>query len=185
MCWTYILWPWQKKCCLQIKSSNGSDWVEVEVKKGVKAIVLLNLQSYAGGRDLWGLKDLSKDQEKGWKTPIFNDGLIEVTFEKRHSIKPQDLPPEWCWFASTVPASPQNTADKKSPILTAWPGPPEATSKSILLVVLQVVGLLGGYHTAAVMGGVNKKIHAKRLAQASEVMILLQAESRSQPQPAG
>lgn len=48
------------------------------VPKSVKAIVLLNLQSYAGGRDLWGLKDTGKDQAKGWKVPIFNDGLIEV-----------------------------------------------------------------------------------------------------------
>ena len=48
------------------------------VPKSIKAIVLLNLQSYAGGRDLWGLKDTTKDQAKGWKVPIFNDGLIEV-----------------------------------------------------------------------------------------------------------
>ena len=63
-----------------MKNSASNDWVEVEVKTGVKAIVLLNLQSYAGGRDLWGLKDVSKDQQKGWRTPIFNDSLIEVNF---------------------------------------------------------------------------------------------------------
>jgi hypothetical protein len=40
----------------------------------------------------------------------------------------------------------------------------------------QVVGLRGGYHTAAVMGGVNDKVHAKRLAQASEVLIELHAQ---------
>ena len=40
---------------------------------------------------------------------------------------------------------------------------------------LQVVGLRGGYHTAMVMGGVNSKIHAKRLAQASEILIELRA----------
>lgn len=48
------------------------------VPPSVKAIVILNLQSYAGGRDLWGLKDTKGDKAKGWKTPIFNDGLIEV-----------------------------------------------------------------------------------------------------------
>jgi len=42
-------------------------------------------------------------------------------------------------------------------------------------VTVQVVGLRGGYHTAAVMGGVNDKVHAKRLAQASEVLIELHA----------
>lgn len=36
------------------------------------------LQSYAGGRDLWGLADTANDSRKGWRQPIFNDGLIEV-----------------------------------------------------------------------------------------------------------
>ena len=61
-----------------MKGRGETEWVEVVVKKGVKALVLLNLQSYAGGRDLWGLKDHKKDEQKGWKNPIFNDGLIEV-----------------------------------------------------------------------------------------------------------
>ena len=63
---------------LQVKGAGNQDWVEVDMKQGVKAIVILNLQSYAGGRDLWGLQDHRKDKERGWKTPIFNDGLIEV-----------------------------------------------------------------------------------------------------------
>ena len=37
------------------------------------------------------------------------------------------------------------------------------------------MGLKSGYHTALVMGGVNSKIHAKRLAQACEVKIELRA----------
>ena len=37
------------------------------------------MQSYAGGRDLWGLADTAKDAKKGWKAPIFNDGLFEVS----------------------------------------------------------------------------------------------------------
>lgn len=43
-------------------------------------------------------------------------------------------------------------------------------------MAVQVVGLRGGYHTAAVMGGVNSKVHAKRLAQASEVLIELKGK---------
>ena len=35
-------------------------------------------QSYAGGRDLWGLADTANDTRKGWRQPIFNDGLFEV-----------------------------------------------------------------------------------------------------------
>ena len=65
---------------MQVKDSKG-EWVQVLVPKSVKAIVLLNLQSYAGGRDLWGLKDIAKDKAKGWKVPIFNDGLIEVNIQ--------------------------------------------------------------------------------------------------------
>lgn len=48
------------------------------MSKHIKALVVLNLQSYAGGRDLWGLRDPKRDAAKGWQTPIFNDGLIEV-----------------------------------------------------------------------------------------------------------
>ena len=36
------------------------------------------MQSYAGGRDLWGLSDTANDGKRGWKEPIFNDGLFEV-----------------------------------------------------------------------------------------------------------
>ena len=61
----------------QVRSAAG-DWGEVRIPRSVKALVLLNIQSYAGGRDLWGLADTGSDVRKGWRTPIFNDGLIEV-----------------------------------------------------------------------------------------------------------
>ncbi len=54
------------------------EWREIAMAQGIKALVVLNLQSYAGGRDLWGLRDPKRDAAKGWQTPIFNDGLIEV-----------------------------------------------------------------------------------------------------------
>ncbi len=54
------------------------EWREIAMSKHIKALVVLNLQSYAGGRDLWGLRDPKRDAAKGWQTPIFNDGLIEV-----------------------------------------------------------------------------------------------------------
>ena len=65
-------------CLLLQVRSTGGEWQTVQVPSSVKAIVVLNLQSYAGGRDLWGLKDTAKDAQKGWRTPIFNDGTIEV-----------------------------------------------------------------------------------------------------------
>lgn len=37
------------------------------------------LQSYAGGRDLFGLAtDPAKLEKRGYQVPIFNDGLLEV-----------------------------------------------------------------------------------------------------------
>ena len=60
-----------------MKGLDGS-WQPVTIPSNVKAIVLLNLQSYGGGRDIWGLADNNKDTPRGWKTPIFNDGMFEV-----------------------------------------------------------------------------------------------------------
>ena len=62
---------------VQVKGLDGK-WQPVRIPSSVKAIVLLNLQSYGGGRDIWGLADSNKDTQRGWKTPIFNDGMFEV-----------------------------------------------------------------------------------------------------------
>ncbi len=75
--------------CAQVRSAAG-DWGEVRIPRSVKALVLLNIQSYAGGRDLWGLADTGHDARKGWRTPIFNDGLIEARPSAR---RPRLRPP--------------------------------------------------------------------------------------------
>ena len=41
--------------------------------------------------------------------------------------------------------------------------------------ILQVVGLRNGWQTALVMSGISTKIHAKRLTQATEVVLELRA----------
>lgn len=64
---------------MQVKGLDGT-WQPVRIPKSVKALVLLNLQSYGGGRDIWGLADSKEDTKRGWKTPIFNDGMFEVSF---------------------------------------------------------------------------------------------------------
>lgn len=52
---------------------------EVVIPKSIKALVVLNLQSYAGGRDLFGLSTrTARLRSKGYEKPIFNDGLLEV-----------------------------------------------------------------------------------------------------------
>ncbi len=40
---------------------------------------------------------------------------------------------------------------------------------------MQVVGLRNGWQTALVMSGISTKVHAKRLAQATEVVLELRA----------
>eukprot|EP00884_Botryococcus_braunii_P016317 jgi/Botrbrau1/3369/Bobra.0337s0010.1 len=100
---------------LQVRK-DGDVWTDVKIPHSVRALVILNLQSYGGGRDLWGLRcDTKEDRAKGWSQPIFNDGLFEV------------------------------------------------------------VGLKSGWHSAVVMAGVFPRIHAKRLAQARDLRILLRA----------
>ena len=47
----------------------------------------------------------------------------------------------------------------------------------------QVVGLKSGWHTGMVMGGVNKSVHAKRLAQASAVRLELRAAGAGASEP--
>lgn len=59
---------------LYVKDAEGQ-WLKVELKDNVKGIVMLNLQSYAGGRDLWG-KVSSTD--KKFKAPSYADGKLEV-----------------------------------------------------------------------------------------------------------
>lgn len=56
--------------------------------KDVRALVVLNFQSYSGGKDIWGLHDHQWPDEKakGLKKPIFDDNCIEVS--PRHSPSP-------------------------------------------------------------------------------------------------
>lgn len=59
--------------------TKEDEWKQIEMPNSVKAIVLLNLQSYAGGRNIWGKGRLSKREiEKGLIEPKLNDGLFEV-----------------------------------------------------------------------------------------------------------
>ena len=48
---------------------------------------MINLQTYMGGRDLWGLHDhhMPEEQVKNFKKPIFDDGLLEVPQLPKHT----------------------------------------------------------------------------------------------------
>ncbi|KAK9797760.1 hypothetical protein WJX73_008031 [Symbiochloris irregularis] len=70
---------------LKVKKS-GQDWQEVKLASNIYAILIINLQTYSGGRDVWGLHDSDRtggakrpeEAQKGFRKPIFDDGLIEV-----------------------------------------------------------------------------------------------------------
>ncbi|EFN52167.1 hypothetical protein CHLNCDRAFT_139349 [Chlorella variabilis] len=71
--------PLTNKLRLRVRDEQDGPWREVTVPRNVRALVLLNIQSYGGGRDIVGLGDstLLKGQEFK-RAPIFDDGLIEV-----------------------------------------------------------------------------------------------------------
>lgn len=55
--------------------ASGGVWSPLAIPSGIKALVLVNLQSYAGGRNIWGE---SESKKKKWRKPSVADGLIEV-----------------------------------------------------------------------------------------------------------
>jgi len=61
---------------VQVLQPGSSSWSELRVPDSIKALVFVNLQSYAGGRDVWGAWE---PKQKGrWRKPNSSDGLIEV-----------------------------------------------------------------------------------------------------------
>ena len=73
---------------LQIRASKDGAWQDIHVPKDVRALVVLNFQSYSGGKDIWGLHDhrWPDEKAKGLKKPIFDDNCIEVS--THHSRSP-------------------------------------------------------------------------------------------------
>ena len=64
---------------LRIKKSAQDDvYTDVHIPQDIRAIVLLNLQTYGGGRDIWGLHNERNLERKGMQLPKKNDGLLEV-----------------------------------------------------------------------------------------------------------
>ena len=55
------------------------EWRPLQLPRGVKALVLVNLQSYGGGRDIWGA---TPSKHRSWRTPSVSDGAIEARSHK-------------------------------------------------------------------------------------------------------
>ncbi|WIA32111.1 hypothetical protein OEZ86_002962 [Tetradesmus obliquus] len=60
---------------LQVLQPGSSEWQQLAIPSSIKALVLVNLQSYGGGRNIWGE---SESKTRSWRPPSVSDGLIEV-----------------------------------------------------------------------------------------------------------
>lgn len=167
-------------------------WVDIPLPKDVKAVVLLNLQSYAGGRDVWGLADerprktvraaekaAKKEAKRAEKEARKKTGKGETG--GRPATPPATL--------AAPPATAGESIPPSSAFATAAISPP-FPSPSLLHVpadgsagwsppifndgLIEVVGLRSGWHAGMVMSGLFRKVHAKRLAQASDVELIIQ-----------
>ncbi len=70
--------PIDRFASIKIKESSSDEWKELTVPSSISAIILLNLQTYGGGRDIWGVKNKKNLAKKQFKPPSCDDGLIEV-----------------------------------------------------------------------------------------------------------
>ncbi|KAM7472841.1 hypothetical protein LguiA_011024 [Lonicera macranthoides] len=63
---------------IHIKRANCSDWESIPVPSSVRAIVALNLHSYASGRNPWGNLKPKYMEKKGFVEAHADDGLLEI-----------------------------------------------------------------------------------------------------------
>lgn len=73
---------------LQIRKGADQEWRDLHIPNSVRAIVMINLQTYMGGCDLWGMHEhhMPEETAKSLKKPIFDDGLIEVSLSNFSSL---------------------------------------------------------------------------------------------------
>ncbi|KAL2654204.1 hypothetical protein R1flu_022332 [Riccia fluitans] len=61
-----------------IKPEGSGEWEDVELPPGVRAVVILNLQSYAGGRNPWGHPSVNRLKQEGFVEARPDDGILEI-----------------------------------------------------------------------------------------------------------
>ncbi|CAM9601191.1 unnamed protein product [Ectocarpus sp. 4 AP-2014] len=69
--------PVSKYLELRVKSTPSSDWETLELDSTLRGVVVLNLQSYGGGRNLWGTAQPGCWQKQFAKAAP-DDGLLEI-----------------------------------------------------------------------------------------------------------
>ena len=85
---------------LQIRKGPDDEWRDLVIPNSVRAIVMINLQTYMGGCDLWGMHEhhMPEEKAKNLKKPIFDDGLLEVSSTACDSL-PHYLTSSWICLA--------------------------------------------------------------------------------------
>uniref|UniRef100_A0A5B6YKB3 Diacylglycerol kinase n=1 Tax=Davidia involucrata TaxID=16924 RepID=A0A5B6YKB3_DAVIN len=63
---------------MHVKKVNCSEWEQIPIPSSVRAIVALNLQNYASGRNPWGNLKPEYLEKKGFVEAHVDDGLLEV-----------------------------------------------------------------------------------------------------------
>lgn len=66
------------KLLVRKKGNASKDWEEIHIPSNVRAVVICNLKSYAGGRNPWGKPSSSTRQKGGLEEQNPDDGLLEV-----------------------------------------------------------------------------------------------------------
>jgi diacylglycerol kinase (ATP) len=125
--------PISKALHLRVRGgAGGPEWRDVPLPPSLRAIALLNLQTYGGGRDVWGLDEETNLQRKQFSPPIYDDGLVEVVGGAEVSplisvalclvlffwaFLPKSLKP--CWWSATGVV--ERTGGRT---MTRWSRPP-------------------------------------------------------------
>jgi len=180
--------PARRRLALRARRGDGP-WVDVRLPKGVRVVALLNLQSYAGGRDIWGLRD-GRGAAPGGVPPA--RGLFSRLFSRRRPaaapgaaddlVTPDDGFADASAVAGTQPPPPppppppprappgsRPPADPAprpgaSPIGADGWDPPIFNDG-----LIEVVGLRSGWHAGVAFTGLFRGVHGARLAQATAV----------------
>ncbi|KAL8167547.1 hypothetical protein V2J09_009046 [Rumex salicifolius] len=62
----------------KVKVMKGQEWKELPIPSSIRSIVCLNLPSFSGGLDPWGVPNTRKLRDRDLTPPYVDDGLIEV-----------------------------------------------------------------------------------------------------------
>jgi len=175
--------PARARVSLRARRPTGpraGEWVDVPLPVGVKGVAVLNLQSYAGGSDHWGLRD-------GTPPPPGTVAGCGGLGPGAAVARSEDV-----WIPGEGSGLPAPAEVEAAPVSPAGPGlvpplpppPPAATttqpapswSQPIFNDgLVEVIGFKSGWHFGLTMAGLSPRLHAVRLAQAAEVELEVRA----------